>query len=123
MARRTVRPQRLRDRRRRGVDSHILRRRRQRSGVSWWVVGGLTVAVVVTALAVVSNLGRGGDGVNITSSGPQQVGPLEVSATRLDLGRVSLGRWVNPTFRLRNLGVEPVAITIPGQGVETLEGC
>ncbi len=77
----------------------------------------------MTVLAVVGNLGGGKDGVQGTPSDPRQVGPVEAAATRIDLGRVSLGRWVSPTFRLSNVSAEPVAITIPRQGVEVLEGC
>src|SRR3989338_6210468 len=69
------------------------RRRRTR----WWVTGALALVV--------------------------RVGSLEVSATEIDLGEVPAGRWVSPTFRLRNVGAESVTITVPRQGVETLEGC
>ena len=88
-----------------------------------FAVGALGMVVVVALLMVVSGLGKGTDGGQGTLFDPLRVGPVEASATRIDLGRVPLDRWVNPTFHLRNLGTEPVAITIPRQGVETLEGC
>ena len=82
------------------------------------------VVVVVVVLAVVNNLGRGGEEEVVgTLSDPQQVGPVEASATRIDLGQVSLGQWVSPTFRLRNTSAQLVAVTIPRGGVEVLEGC
>ena len=78
--------------------------------------------IMVLALVL---LGRGGeqDSARVSPSGSQRVGPLEVSATRIDLGQVPLARWVNPTFRLRNVSAEPVVITIPEQGVEPVQGC
>lgn len=117
MAHRAVRQQRREQTRGRG------RRRLQRPRISWWVVGAVGVVLIVIAMAVVGNRGQDADETNIMSPGPQQVGPVAASATKIDLGRVPLDRWVNPTFRLSNLGVESVAVTIPRQGVETLEGC
>jgi hypothetical protein len=83
----------------------------------------LAVAIVVVGLLLLSNMGRDKDVVSVAQSGPERVGPLEVSATSIDLGRVPLDRWVNPTFLLRNVSEGPVTITIPRAGVETLEGC
>ena len=89
----------------------------------WWIAGALVVAGIL-ALALVL-LGRGGeqDSARVSPSSTQRVGPLEVSATRLDLGQVPLAQWVNPTFRLRNVSAEQVTITVPGQGVEIVQGC
>ena len=56
-------------------------------------------------------------------TGFQRIGPLEVSATEVDLGSVPLGEWVTPTFQLRNVSTGPVTVTIRREGVETLEGC
>ena len=91
--------------------------RRRRTG--WWVMGAL--ALVVGFGLVLSQRGR--DGARLASAAPERVGSLEVSATEIDLGEVPAGRWVSPTFRLRNVGAESVTITVPRQGVETLEGC
>ena len=56
-------------------------------------------------------------------SGSQRIGPLEVSATEVDLGSVPLDQWVAPTFQLRNVSTDPVTVTLGREGVETLEGC
>ncbi len=110
--------------RKRQIDRYGRGRRRQwRLGVSWWIVGAVGALLIVVVLVVVGNLGRGQDGGSGTPSHPAQVGPVEAAATRIDLGRVPLDRWVSPTFRLNNVSQEPVAITIPKEGVETLEGC
>ncbi len=92
---------------------------RQSRGL-WWVMGALGV---VMALAVAGCTGGGKGEVQGTLSEPRQVGSVEAAATRIDLGQVPLNQWVSPTFRLRNQGVEPVTITVPRQGVETVEGC
>lgn len=105
-----------------------MERRRQNKGVKktktlLWVAGSIGLVVVMAALGIISNLGGDGGGGDITSSDPEQIGPLEVSATRIDLGQVPPNRWVNPTFHLSNTSEKPVTITIPRQGVEVLEGC
>lgn len=107
----------------RNRDSRKPKKRGRRARVPWWVAGALVVAMILVLTLVV--LGRGGeqDSTRVSPSGLQRVGPLEVSATRIDLGQVPLAMWVNPTFRLRNVSAEPVAITIPEQGVEPVEGC
>ncbi|MBI4282158.1 MAG: hypothetical protein HY672_01555 [Chloroflexi bacterium] len=81
------------------------------------------MVVVVVAAALVFNMGRDKDAGSVASSNPERVGPLEVSATQIDLGHVPLNQWVNPTFHLSNVSAESVTITIPKQAVETLEGC
>jgi len=68
-------------------------------------------------------MGRDKDGGSEGSTEHERVGPLEVSATQIDLGHVPLNQWVSPTFHLSNVSAELVTITIPRQGVETLEGC
>ncbi|MDO8750605.1 MAG: hypothetical protein Q7K03_05625 [Dehalococcoidia bacterium] len=91
--------------------------------VPWRVAGALVVAMIMVLALVL--LGRGGeqDSARVSPSGSQRVGPLEVLATRIDLGQVPLAQWASPTFRLRNVSAEPVTITIPEQGVEVVEGC
>ena len=105
--------------RKRNREREQTERRRRRWRTRWWVTGAL--ALVVGFGLVLSQRGR--DGARLASAAPERVGSLEVSATEIDLGEVPAGRWVSPTFRLRNVGAESVTITVPRQGVETLEGC
>lgn len=107
----------------RKIDRRRPKKRGRGARAPWWVGGALVGAMALVVTLVL--LGRGGEQDSALGSppGPQRVGPLEVSAMRLDLGQVPLGQSVNPTFRLRNVSAKPVNITIPKQGVETVEGC
>ena len=105
------------------------RKKGGQGGVILLVVAG--VLVVALALVAAALLPRGGgesheghQGREVAAPEPSlRVGPLEVSATEADLGKVPLDTWVNYTFRLRNASEKPVTITLPREGVETLEGC
>ena len=112
----------MRDRNSR-IDRRTQKKRGPGTRFPWLVAGGLVLVVFVVVAALVFKMGRYKEGGSVASSNPERVGPLEVSATRIDLGHVPLNQWVNPTFHLSNVSAEPVTITIPRQGVETLEGC
>ncbi|MBI2304038.1 MAG: hypothetical protein HYU86_04765 [Chloroflexi bacterium] len=92
----------------------------------FWALAGL--AIVVLALVLVPRFTGGGEAeqrpqVGTPAAGFQRVGPLEVSATDVDLGKVPLDRWISYTFHLRNASPAPVTVTFPKDGVQTLEGC
>jgi hypothetical protein len=89
----------------------------------WWVAGTLAVALSLVLGFFLADWVRGRADGRGAFSAPARVGAVEVPATRIDLGRVKLDRWVYPTFRLRNVSDERVAFTIPPPGVQTLEGC
>ena len=108
---------------RKQVDRRKRRGHPRQSQVWWWALGIFGGAAVVAVIAVLSRLGGDTDGAELTTSEPRQVGSVSAAVTRIDLGRVPLDRWVNPSFRLRNVSAEPVSITVPKEGVEALEGC
>jgi len=93
-------------------------KKQPRGPILWLLLGA-----AVLALLLAPRLLGGGEGVRESQEPPQRIGSLEVSATQVDLGRVPLGRWVKYAFHLRNVGPAPLTITIPREGIETLEGC
>gem|GEM_PF-6529206 len=72
-------------------------------------------------IATVSAIPQGTPSPTATPGPPQRMGPVEVSATEVDLGRVPLSRWVTPSFKVRNVGQSPLVMMFGN--VETLEGC
>lgn len=61
-----------------------------------------------------------------SSEDPSRVSSVDIESThaaQLDLGRVPIGQWVEPTFRVRNSGQSAVTLTIPWEGVIPLVGC
>lgn len=94
------------------------------------LVAGL-VGLVVFALWMTGGEGGAGEEheheapstAGHSTSGAAQVGALELSEVRADLGTVPLGVAAVHEFRLRNAGDEPLALTLDHFQILTLEGC
>ena len=79
-------------------------------------LGGL--ALVVASLAVVLGGGSGGR-APIEVTGPPR---LKVDKETIDLGNIQLGRTVDASFVLTNVGDEPLKIA-EAPFIEVVEGC
>jgi hypothetical protein len=92
----------------------------KRTPLSLYLAGG-AVLLVLVGIALLSGLGRGSSGSN---GAPQVVGQpkLAVDREQIDFGRVPLNIPVRATFKLSNLGDQPLQI-LNQPVVEVKQGC
>ncbi|MFN8637753.1 MAG: hypothetical protein U0893_28200 [Chloroflexota bacterium] len=100
--------------------SHPRSRSRQRRPLLRWIVGGLTVAGAVLAIALGFGLAR--QSAEPVAFDPNASGRLVGRQTLVDLGRVAFDTPTEARFDLENSGGTVVRLTAPPR-VRMLEGC
>lgn len=96
----------------------------RRRGVRFAVLGILTIAVAVTVAVFVLNRSSDNSNAGATawSTSSYTGGPrLAVDRTFIDHGSVAYGHEVRTTYRLKNVGDQPLTLQQPS--VEVAEGC
>ena len=91
----------------------------QRNFLPWVLVGGI---VVLIAAAIVIFAGQPGPDQPTTPAKVTGSPRLEVDKDRIDFGDVPLGQTVKASFKLTNVGDEPLTISYPPVA-EVVDGC
>jgi len=84
--------------------------------------------VVVALLVLATRLGGGNSSeANVITAAPDaeslRVGAIEAFPARFELGDQPINKWVNPTFKLKNVGDTAMTVTLDRGSVKVLEGC
>lgn len=91
----------------------------QRNLLPWLLVGGI-VLVIVAAVVILARQPEPGQ---VTTPAKVTGSPrLEVDKDRIDFGDVPLGQTVKASFKLTNVGDEPLTISFPPVA-EVVDGC
>lgn len=91
----------------------------QRNLLPWVLVGGI---VVLIAAAIAIFAGQSGPDQPTTPAKVTGSPRLEVDNDRIDFGDLPLGKTVKASFKLTNIGDEPLTISVPSVA-EVVEGC
>lgn len=103
---------------------------RKAKTTSRWVWASLAVVgvVIVALLILATRLGGGSSSESqaITAAPDAEslrVGAIEAFPARFELGDQPINKWVNPTFKLKNVGDKTMTVTLASGSVKVLEGC
>jgi len=97
--------------------TRLARGRRSRFNALLWPALGLGSLLVLLAAVSLLGGGRGGAAIEVTGQ-PR----LKVDNDAIDFGDVRLGRTVEATFVLTNVGDQPLRLT-QAPYIEVVEGC
>ena len=95
-------------------------RPRKPNALPFYLAGG-ALLVIIIGIVLLSNLGRGSSG---TASGAQVSGQpkLQVDREKIDFGRVPLDKAITATFKVSNVGDQPLQI-LGEPVIEAKQGC
>ena len=91
----------------------------QRNLLPWALVGGIVVVIVAAVVILARQPGPDQPTTPAKVAGSPR---LEVDRDRIDFGDVPLGKTVKASFKLTNVGDEPLTISYPPVA-EVVDGC
>ena len=95
--------------------------RRRQQGLGWFVAAVIAALVLLVGGLYAASQGGGGSAAAVNAPAVVK-GSLKVDPGQIQMGNIKLGRTVDASFKIQNVGDKPLTIT-EAPYIEVVTGC